>query len=90
MAAVRAALPAANTTLFPTEGATTAKPKALQPRAEVQAERRPQMHTTRGPDRGHTQACLATMKGPQLRACTGIMAVARGLSPALDGDSNAS
>ena len=49
-AAVREALPAANTAPFPTEGATTAKPKALQPRAEAEVELRPQMPTVRGPD----------------------------------------
>jgi len=32
------------------EGATTAKPKALQPRAEAEVELRPQMPTVRGPD----------------------------------------
>jgi hypothetical protein len=55
-ALVRKALPATNATLFPTEGATTAKPKALQPKIEVEAEYRPQIPAARGPDGGHLQA----------------------------------
>jgi hypothetical protein len=34
----------------------TAKPKALQSRAEVEAERRPEMPAARGPDREHACA----------------------------------
>jgi len=34
----------------------TAKPKALQSRAEVEAERRPEMPAVRGPDREHACA----------------------------------
>ncbi len=60
------------------EGVITAKPEALQPRAEAEAEHRSEMPTVRGPDRGHVQACLAVARGPQQRACANIMVVVRG------------
>jgi hypothetical protein len=38
------------------EGVTTAKSKALQSRAEAEAERRPEMSAARGPNREHACA----------------------------------
>jgi hypothetical protein len=59
------------------EGATTAKPEAFQPRAEGEAEGRPEMPVARARQRACT-VCLAATRGPRQRACAGIMAVTRG------------
>jgi hypothetical protein len=70
------AIAAANAALFPAEAATglasnsqawLRKPRQQSPRhcrAEAGVDYRPKMPTTRGPNGGRAQACLAAARGP--------------------------